>query len=62
MVTAKPTARASGTNNERTGSSIMNAGMKTAKMHNKISSKGTATSSAASVTARANDGFCSICT
>ena len=44
VIMAKPTASDSGTNSERTGSAMMNAGMNTDRMHTIASRRGTAVS------------------
>ncbi len=58
----KPTASDSGTNNDRTGSTMMNAGMNTDRMHSMASSRATAVSLLPRSTARASDGVRVICT
>ena len=50
-IMAKPTAIDSGTNRERTGSAMMNAGMNTDRMHKSARSLGTAVALAAFRTA-----------
>ena len=61
-IMAKPTARVSGMNSDRSGSSMMNAGMNTDRMHSKASRSGTAVALLACSTAVAMFGVCPICT
>src|SRR6266404_6085898 len=61
-IMAKPTASDSGTNSERTGSAMMNAGMNTDRMHSIARKRGTAVSLLPRWTARARDGVRAICT
>ena len=49
VIMAKPTASDSGTNSDRTGSSMMKAGMNTDRMHSMASRRGTAVSHAAAL-------------
>ena len=58
----KPTASDSGTNSDRTGSAMMNAGMNTDRMHSMASKRATAVSLLPRSTARASDGVRVICT
>ena len=59
---AKPTAIANGTNSERTGSAMMNAGMNTDRMQSMANSRGTAVSLLPRSTARASERVRVICT
>ena len=61
-IMAKPTARVSGMNSDRSGSSMMNAGMNTDRMQSRASSRGTAVALLAFSTAVAIFGVSSICT
>ena len=61
-IMANPTARVSGMNSDRSGSSMMNAGMNTDRMQSKASSRGTAVMLLPRSTAVATFGVCSICT
>ena len=61
-IMANPTPRVSGMNSDRSGSSMMNAGMNTDRMHSKASSRGTAVALLACSTAVASFGVRAICT
>ena len=61
-IMANPTPRVSGMNSDRSGSSMMNAGMNTDRMQSNAKSRGTAVALLACSTAAATFGACSICT
>ena len=61
-IMANPTARVSGMKSDRSGSSMMNAGTNTDRMHRSASRIGTAVVLAARSTAVAIFGVCPICT
>ena len=61
-IMAKPTPRVSGMNSDRSGSSMMNAGMNTDRMQSRARSRGTAVALLAFSTAVAMFFVCPICT
>ena len=61
-IMAKPTARVSGMNRDRSGSCMMNAGMNTDRMQSRARSRGTAVALLAWSTAVAMFCVCPICT
>ena len=62
VIMANPTPRVSGMKSDRSGSLMMKAGIKTARMQSSASSLGTAVALLAASTATATLGACSICT